>query len=144
MHPTSDSLFIFGTNKGNLKLCDLRISSNSDTTATNFRNQYPGQKNFLTDFLTSYSSVDFCRQGKYLVTRDFLSVKVWDVCNSKKPVNTFLLNESMKGKLSEVFENQAIFDKFKVSCSPDGNTIATGTYSNSFHLIDQDSTNMQF
>lgn len=38
MHPISDSLLIFGTNKGNLKLCDLRISANSGTTATNFKN----------------------------------------------------------------------------------------------------------
>ena len=100
MHPTSDNLFIYGTNKGNLKLCDLRVSSNSDSTATNFKNQYPGQKNFLTDFLTSYSSADFSKQGKYIVSRDYLSIKVWDICNSKKPINTVNLNEGMKGKLS--------------------------------------------
>ncbi len=92
MHSTTDNLFLFGTNKGNLKLCDLRISSTSDTTASIFKNQYPGQKNFLTDYLTSYSSADFCKQGKYIVARDFLSIKVWDVCNSKKPVNTILIN----------------------------------------------------
>lgn len=103
MHPTADNLLIYGTNKGSLKLCDMRISSNSDTTATNFKNQFPGQKNFLTDFLTSYSSADFCKQGKYLVSRDYLTVKVWDVCNAKKPLSTINLNEAMKSKLSEVF-----------------------------------------
>jgi serine/threonine-protein phosphatase 2A regulatory subunit B len=50
----------------------------------------------------------------------------------------------MKGKLSEVFENEAIFDKFSVSASPDGNTVATGSYSNCFHLVDQDGCNTQF
>lgn len=144
MHPTADNLLIYGTNKGTLKLCDLRTSSNSDTSATNFKNQYPGQKNFLTEFLTSYCSADFCKQGKYIVSRDYLTVKVWDVCNSKKPLNTIVLNESMKSKLSQVFQNEAIYDRFKISCSPDGNTIASGTYSNCFHLVDQDTTNMQF
>lgn len=36
MHPTSDSLFMYGTNKGNLKLCDLRIGSNNDANSINF------------------------------------------------------------------------------------------------------------
>jgi len=31
-----------------------------------------------------------------------------------------------------------------VSCSPDGNTIATGTYNNCFHLADQDASNYQY
>lgn len=38
MHPTADSLLIYGTNKGTLKLCDMRTSSTSDGSATNFKN----------------------------------------------------------------------------------------------------------
>lgn len=38
IHPTSDSLFLYGTNKGNLRLCDLRLSSNCEATATTFKN----------------------------------------------------------------------------------------------------------
>ena len=56
IHPTSDSLFVYGTNKGSLKLCDLRLSSNSDATASNFKNEYAGQKNFLAELLGSYAS----------------------------------------------------------------------------------------
>ena len=37
MHPTSDSLFMYGTNKGSLKLCDLRIGSNTDANSINFK-----------------------------------------------------------------------------------------------------------
>jgi hypothetical protein len=37
MHPTSDSLFVFGTNKGSLKLGDLRRSSRVDNDALNFK-----------------------------------------------------------------------------------------------------------
>lgn len=100
MHPAADNLFLYGTNKGTLKLCDLRISSNADTTAANFKNEYPGQKNFLSDFLCSYCGGDFAKQGRYIVSRDFLSLKIWDVCNAKKPLNTIVLSEGMKGKLS--------------------------------------------
>ena len=39
MHPTSDSLFMYGTNKGTLKMCDLRVSVLSDNNAINFKNE---------------------------------------------------------------------------------------------------------
>lgn len=78
------------------------------------------------------------RSGKYIATRDYLTVKVWDVCNSKKPVVSVVIQEGVKGKLCEMFENEAIFDKFSLSCSSDSNTIVTGNYNNSFHMLDLD------
>lgn len=94
--------------------------------------------------ISCYSSGEFTPNGKYLITRDFLTVKVWDICNSKKPVNSFMVQEGLKGKLCEMFENDCIFDKFAISCSPDGNTFFTGNYNNAFHLIDTDGANTQF
>lgn len=38
LHPTSDSMFTYGTNKGGLKLCDMRVSATSDNTAISFKN----------------------------------------------------------------------------------------------------------
>ncbi len=37
-----------------------------------------------------------------------------------------------------MFENEAIFDKFAISCSSDSNTLITGNYNNSFHMVDLD------
>lgn len=144
LHPTSDSLFTYGTNKGTLKLCDMRASTVSDNTAISFKNETGGQKNFLTEMISCYSSADFTKNTKYMVSRDFLTVKVWDVCNAKKPLNTIVLQEGMKGKLCEMFENDCIFDKFAISSSPDSNTVFTGNYNNSFHLLDLDGTNTQY
>jgi hypothetical protein len=36
MHPSADSLFVYGTNKGTLKMCDMRLSSNADSSALSF------------------------------------------------------------------------------------------------------------
>lgn len=36
--------------------------------------------------ISNYSSVEFIKGGKYIAARDFLSVKIWDVCQSKKPL----------------------------------------------------------
>ncbi len=94
--------------------------------------------------LGSYSSAEFTRQGKYIASRDFLTVKIWDTCNAKKPVITIPVNEGLKGKLSEMFENEAIFDKFSIVASPDGNTIGSGSFNNCFHMMDQDGANTQY
>lgn len=100
MHPTADNLFLFGTNKGSLKMCDLRISAASDNTAVNFKLESVGQKNFLTEFISGCSSAEFIKNNKYIASRDFLSIKIWDICNPKKPITTVPVQESLKGKLS--------------------------------------------
>lgn len=46
MHPTSDNLFIYGTSKGMLKMCDLRLSALTDNSAVGFKVE-SGQKNML-------------------------------------------------------------------------------------------------
>lgn len=42
-------------------------------------------------------------------------------------------------------DNESIYDSFKVKVSNDGGTILTGSYNNSFHLIDVESAaNVQY
>jgi serine/threonine-protein phosphatase 2A regulatory subunit B len=94
--------------------------------------------------LSSFTSADFTQQGKYVVSRDFLTVKLWDVCNTKKPVISISVNDGFKSKLSEMFENDAQEDQFIVRASPDGKTFASGSYNNWLHLMDQDGSNSQF
>ena len=50
--------------------------------------------------LSSFASGDFSKQGRYLISRDYLTVKIWDVCNNKKPLINVSLNDSFKSKLS--------------------------------------------
>lgn len=145
MHPASDSLFVFGTNKGTLKLVDMRVSAICDNTALNFKYETAGKKNFFSDMVSSYSSAELMKGGKYLVSRDYLTVKIWDICNTKKPISVITVQESVKAKLCEMFENDCILDRFCSSASPDGNTILTGNYNNCFHLIDTiDGSNTQY
>lgn len=141
-HPTSDSLFLYAMNKGTLKMTDLRTSAGQ--TATSFGESTP-QKNYIYELLSSYSDAKFMKGGKYVISRDCLTVKLWDVCNPKKPVTTVLLNDGLKTKLCEMVENESIFDKFTLSASQEGTTLLTGSYNNNFHLVDIDtSTNVQY
>lgn len=95
--------------------------------------------------ISSYSSIEFMNNNKYIVGRDYLSVKVWDVTKTDKPLFSVTVQEALKSKLCDIFENDCIFDKFSVSVSKDSNTILTGNYNNCFHAIDvSDSTNTQY
>ncbi len=136
VHPRQDNLFAMATNFGNMKLVDLRISSSFDSNSTNFKFEQSGNKNFFTDMISSVSSLQFNKGGKYIVSKDYLNVHIWDVNNLKKPVSVIPVMENLKPKLCEVFENDSIFDKFQVATSNDSNTIFTGAYNNSFNLID--------
>jgi serine/threonine-protein phosphatase 2A regulatory subunit B len=104
MHPNSDSLIVVGMSKGSLKISDMRQSSSFDSNSTCLK-MGSGSKNYLIDLISNISSAEFTQNGKYIVSRDYLTVKIWDVANTKKPVNTVILHEGLKSKLSEMVDN---------------------------------------
>jgi len=97
-HPTSDAMFVYGTNKKTLKVNDLRTSPR-EAAGVDFKYEQKEIKNFFTDMLATYSSVDFLKGGKYVVARDFMTVKVWDINQNKKPLLDITLQENYKSKL---------------------------------------------
>ena len=95
--------------------------------------------------ISSYSSLTFINDGQYIAARDYLSAKVWDLKKTDKPIINVMIQESLKSKLCDIFENDCIFDKFSLSASKDSNTLLTGNYNNTFHTIDiNDVSNTQF
>ena len=57
----------------------------------NFLTNQKETKNFFTEMISNYSSLEFLRSGKYIAARDYLTVKVWDVCQGRKPVYEVIL-----------------------------------------------------
>jgi serine/threonine-protein phosphatase 2A regulatory subunit B len=72
------------------------------------------------------------------VSRDYLTVKIWDVQMESRPVKTIVLHDYLRPMLYDLYTNDTIFDKFEVCCSPDGRSIATGSYSNQLKISHQD------
>jgi serine/threonine-protein phosphatase 2A regulatory subunit B len=144
MHPKHDSIFLYGMSKGSLKVGDLRLSANVENSAVTFKAGVGKQRNILFDLISSVSSATFSGNSKYIVSRDYLTVKVWDICNSKKPLSTIILQEGLKSKLSEMLESESIYDQFQVSLSSDSSSILTGSYNNCFHLLDLEGNNCQY
>jgi len=79
----------------------------------------PANRSFFSEIISSISDVQFSHNGRYLLTRDYLSLKVWDLNMDTKPVETYPVHEHLRSKLCALYENDCIFDKFE--CAWSGN-----------------------
>jgi serine/threonine-protein phosphatase 2A regulatory subunit B len=46
------------------------------------------------------------------MVRDFMSVKVWDLQMTSRPVESYAVHEYLRGKLCALYESDCLFDKF--------------------------------
>lgn len=96
----------------------------------------PATKSFFSEIISSISDVRFSHDGRYIMSRDYLTLKVWDVNMESRPLATIPIHDYLRPKLCDLYENDCIFDKFEGNWGPTGSTVLTGSYSNYFHLID--------
>ena len=54
------------------------------------------------------------------MSRDYLTLKIWDIAMESKPVKTINIHDHLRGKLCDLYENDCIFDKFECTFSGDG------------------------
>jgi serine/threonine-protein phosphatase 2A regulatory subunit B len=81
-------------------------------------------KTFFTEIITSVADVKFSSDGRYIFSRDYMNLKIWDVNMEKKPVKTIPIHEHLQGKICELYENDFIFDKFECTVSGDGKYVS--------------------
>lgn len=80
----------------------------------------------------------FSHDGRYILSRDYLTVKIWDVNMEKTPVKTIPIHEHLRPRLCDTYENDSIFDKFEVVFSGDAKNVMTGSYNNNFMIYPSD------
>lgn len=134
-HPTSCNLFVYSSSKGAIKLADMRENALCDSHAKLF-DEYidPLNHNFFTEITSSISDVKFSPDGRYIMSRDYMTVKIWDVNMEKEPIKTINVHEQLQDRLCDTYESDAIFDKFECVFSGDGKNIMTGSYNNNFMI----------
>ena len=49
----------------------------------------PTNRSFFSEIISSISDVKFSNSGRYMISRDYLSVKVWDLHMETKPIETY-------------------------------------------------------
>ncbi|KAK1362838.1 Serine/threonine-protein phosphatase 2A 55 kDa regulatory subunit B [Heracleum sosnowskyi] len=135
-HPTHCNTLAYSSSKGSIRLIDLRQSALCDTHSKLFEEQEaPGSRSFFTEIIASISDIKFGKDGRYLLSRDYMTLKLWDINMDSGPVSTFQVHEYLRPKLCDLYENDSIFDKFECCLSGDGQRVATGSYSNLFRVF---------
>ncbi|KAI8360458.1 WD40-repeat-containing domain protein [Mortierella sp. GBAus27b] len=137
-HPVHCNLFMYSSSKGTIKLSDMRESALCDRHAKLFEEEEdPSNKSFFSEIISSISDVKFSKDGRYILSRDYLTLKVWDINMESRPVQTINIHDHLRNKLCDLYENDCIFDKFECTFSGDGKNVLTGSYNNTFYIYDR-------
>ncbi|KAI4572222.1 hypothetical protein MJT46_005290 [Ovis ammon polii x Ovis aries] len=149
-HPHHCNLFVYSSSKGSLRLCDMRAAALCDKHSKLFEEpEDPSNRSFFSEIISSVSDVKFSHSGRYMLTRDYLTVKVWDLNMEARPIETYQVHDYLRSKLCSLYENDCIFDKFE--CAWNGSdrnafslgevgeksVIMTGAYNNFFRMFDR-------
>ncbi|CAL4886677.1 unnamed protein product [Urochloa decumbens] len=136
-HPSSCSLLAYGSSSGLVRLVDLRRSALCDQSVRTFRDRgsRPHHSTFFTEIISCITDLKFTGEGRHLLTRDYVNLKLWDLRLETSPVATYKVHEFLRPKLSELYTEDYIFDRFRCCASKDGSYFATGSYSNTFKVF---------
>lgn len=95
-------------------------------------------RSFFSEIISSISDVRFSYDGRYILSRDYLTVKIWDINMERTPVKIIPIHEHLNSRLCETYDNDSIFDKFEVVFSGDAKNVMTGSYNNNFMIYPSD------
>lgn len=63
----------------------------------------PSARSFFSEIISSVSDVKFSHSGRYLLTRDYLTAKVWDLNMESKPLETYQVCDPSHGTIMNTF-----------------------------------------
>lgn len=135
-HPHSCNVIIYSTSKGIIRMGDLRDSALCDRHTKEFEDTESDIGGFFQELVTTISDVKFSPSGDFIVSRDYLTMKIWDPRVENRPLRVVKFHDHLIPKLCDLYENDSIFDKFE--CSWNGNSfrLLTGSYNNNFYICD--------
>mmetsp|Transcript_46823 Transcript_46823/g.102283 ORF Transcript_46823/g.102283 Transcript_46823/m.102283 type:complete len:281 (+) Transcript_46823:140-982(+) len=138
-HPDHCNIVMYSSSRGSIKLGDTRQAALCDNYAKILEEpEDASSKSFFSEIVASISDASFAADGRYIISRDYLTLKVWDTHMETTPVRTISINDGLKSMLCELYESDCIFDKFEIALSPDGSRILTGNYGNQFSVWNKD------
>eukprot|EP00775_Hariotina_reticulata_P007395 gene7395-7604_t len=136
-HPQQCNIFAYSSSKGCIRLADMRGSALCDKHAKAFEELDMSQssKSFFSEIIASISDIRFSRDGRYILSRDYMNLKLWDLNMESRPVVTLAVHEELRPRLCDLYENDCIFDKFDCCMNGSATYVASGSYNNSFKVF---------
>lgn len=113
-HESERTLSVFSTEYTISPAIQITFNHLKLTLCSGFEEEEdPSSRSFFSEIISSISDVKFSHDGRYILSRDYLSLKIWDVNMESKPVKTIPIHDHLRGKLCDLYENDCIFDKFE-------------------------------
>lgn len=140
-HPYHCNIFGYSTCKGCVRLVDMRMSARYEGSARVLEAPQPVcSLPMFSEVLSSITDMRFGWDGHTIMTRDFMTLKRWDLRMEDAPLSVFSVHDQLQSKLYELYENDCIFDKFRCGMNGTGSHMVTGTYNNMFRIFGIDGT----
>ncbi|CAH8533274.1 unnamed protein product [Dicrocoelium dendriticum] len=74
---------------------------------------------------------------RYIFSRDYLTVKVWDMNMPSVPVEVHPVQTQLRDHLGVLYESELLCDDFKLTVSSDDRFVASGSYNRSVKVFDR-------
>ena len=58
-----------------------------------------GARTFFSEIISSISDLRFTRDGRFLVSRDYMTLKLWDIRMETGPVSTHNVHENLRSRV---------------------------------------------
>lgn len=134
----SPTIFAYCTNRGSVRVHDLRQNASCDHPSVVFSSTSPDEPNILTLFINAMSDVKMSRTSdRYIFSRDYLTVKVWDMNMPSVPVEVHPVQTQLRDHLGVLYESELLCDDFKLTVSSDDRFVASGSYNRSVKVFDR-------
>ncbi|KAG8345693.1 hypothetical protein ERJ75_001826100 [Trypanosoma vivax] len=132
-HPQHNSLFFVSRSSGVLNIGDLRDCSTgrqrryTSSMQVTLSDECSTSSKVYREFMCIISDAGFVG-ANHIVTRDYLSLKLWDLRRPDKPYASLSVMSYVEPYLDFLYDCDAIFDKFPVAVDHVSRTIVTGLY----------------
>ncbi|EPS74013.1 hypothetical protein M569_00743, partial [Genlisea aurea] len=100
-HPFHCNLLAYSSSRGFIRIVDLRKSALCDNNARILKDvDSHGPKSFFTEIIASITDMKFASDGRHIVSRDYMNMKLWDMRMDAGPVATYTIHDSLKSKVT--------------------------------------------
>ena len=89
-HPSHCNIMMYSSSRGTIKVADTRQAALCDKYAKVFEEpEDPAAKSFFSEIIASISDINFSSDGRYMISRDYLTLKIWDINMDKGTITIF-------------------------------------------------------
>lgn len=141
------TVFMYTTSHGRINICDFREHSDfhkRPSVMLDAAVRTAGKGSVFNKWTNAVSEARFLDGLSQVVSRDYLSVKLWDLraasSQATKCIYSAQVTDYLERNLPTLMDQDCLDDQFFLDVTPDGKHMATGGYNRSAHVIDINAT----